>query len=43
MCLTEPQAGSDLSLLRSRAEPLGDGSYAVSGNKLFISGGGDTT
>lgn len=39
MCLTEPQAGSDLSLLRSRAEPLGDGSYAVSGNKLFISGG----
>ncbi|POG10945.1 acyl-CoA dehydrogenase [Pseudomonas putida] len=39
MCLTEPQAGSDLSLLRSRAEPLGDGSYAVTGNKLFISGG----
>ncbi|WP_349975034.1 acyl-CoA dehydrogenase family protein [Pseudomonas sp. WHRI 8519] len=39
MCLTEPHAGSDLSLLRSRAEPLGDGSYAVSGNKLFISGG----
>lgn len=39
MCLTEPQAGSDLSLLRSRAEPLGDGSHAVTGNKLFISGG----
>lgn len=39
MCLTEPQAGSDLSLLRSRAEPRGDGSYAVTGNKLFISGG----
>ena len=39
MCLTEPQAGSDLSLLRSRAEPLDDGSYAVTGNKLFISGG----
>ena len=39
MCLTEPQAGSDLGLLRCRAEPLGDGMYAVSGNKLFISGG----
>ena len=39
MCLTEPQAGSDLGLLRSRAEPRGDGSYAISGNKIFISGG----
>ena len=39
MCLTEPQAGSDLGLLRSRAEPQPDGSYAVSGNKIFISGG----
>lgn len=39
MCLTEPQAGSDLGLLRSRAEPLDDGSYAISGNKIFISGG----
>lgn len=39
MCLTEPQAGSDLSLLRCRAEPLGDGRYAITGNKLFISGG----
>ncbi|WP_110972406.1 acyl-CoA dehydrogenase [Pseudomonas huaxiensis] len=39
MCLTEPQAGSDIGLLRSRAEPLADGSYSVSGNKLFISGG----
>lgn len=39
MCLTEPQAGSDVGLLRCRAEPLDDGSYAVSGNKLFISGG----
>ena len=39
MCLTEPQAGSDVGLLRCRAEPLGDGSYAISGSKLFISGG----
>lgn len=39
MCLTEPQAGSDVGLLRCRAEPLSDGSYQVSGNKLFISGG----
>ena len=39
MCLTEPQAGSDVGLLRCRAEPLGDGSYALSGSKLFISGG----
>ena len=39
MCLTEPQAGSDVGLLRCRAEPRGDGSYQVSGNKLFISGG----
>lgn len=39
MCLTEPQAGSDVGLLRCRAEPQGDGRYAVSGSKLFISGG----
>lgn len=39
MCLTEPQAGSDLGLLRSRAEPAGDGRYAISGAKIFISGG----
>ena len=39
MCLTEPQAGSDVGLLRCRAEPLGDGSYRLSGSKLFISGG----
>lgn len=39
MCLTEPQAGSDIGLLRTHAQPLEDGSYAVSGNKLFISGG----
>ncbi|BAU77110.1 acyl-CoA dehydrogenase C-terminal domain-containing protein [Metapseudomonas furukawaii] len=39
MCLTEPQAGTDLALLRSRAEPLADGSFKVSGSKIFISGG----
>ncbi|SDJ34819.1 acyl-CoA dehydrogenase C-terminal domain-containing protein [Pseudomonas indica] len=39
MCLTEPQAGTDLALLRTRAEPQVDGSYKVSGSKIFISGG----
>ena len=39
MCLTEPQAGTDLALLRTRAEPQADGSYKVTGNKIFISGG----
>jgi len=39
MCLTEPQAGSDLGLLKTRAEPNGDGSYSVSGTKIFISAG----
>jgi alkylation response protein AidB-like acyl-CoA dehydrogenase len=39
MCLTEPQAGSDVGLIRTRAEPQADGSYAVSGVKIFISGG----
>jgi 3-(methylsulfanyl)propanoyl-CoA dehydrogenase len=39
MCLTEPQAGSDLGLLKTRAEPNGDGSYRVSGTKIFISAG----
>ncbi|HMO45146.1 MAG TPA: acyl-CoA dehydrogenase family protein [Rubrivivax sp.] len=39
MNLTEPQAGSDLGLLRSKAEPQPDGSYRLSGSKIFISGG----
>ncbi|QPR32861.1 acyl-CoA dehydrogenase [Delftia acidovorans] len=39
MCLTEPQAGSDLGLLRSQARPRGDGSYRLDGSKIFISGG----
>ncbi|TXT28523.1 MAG: acyl-CoA dehydrogenase, partial [Rhodocyclaceae bacterium] len=36
MNLTEPQAGSDLALIRSRAEPQADGSYRVFGQKIFI-------
>jgi len=39
MCLTEPQAGSDVGLLRCRAEPQADGTYRLTGSKLFISGG----
>ncbi|MDH4480135.1 MAG: acyl-CoA dehydrogenase family protein [Rhodoferax sp.] len=39
MCLTEPHAGSDLGLARTKAVLQGDGSYALSGSKIFISGG----
>jgi len=39
MNLTEPQAGSDLALLRSRAEPQADGSYRIFGQKIFITYG----
>jgi acyl-CoA dehydrogenase len=39
MNLTEPQAGSDMGALRSRAEPLGDGRYAITGQKIYISWG----
>jgi alkylation response protein AidB-like acyl-CoA dehydrogenase len=39
MNLTEPQAGSDVGAVRTRAEPLGDGSFAVTGQKIFISWG----
>jgi len=39
MCLTEPQAGSDLGLVRTKAVPRDDGSYQISGTKIFISGG----
>jgi alkylation response protein AidB-like acyl-CoA dehydrogenase len=39
MNLTEPHCGTDLGLLRTRAEPQADGSYAVSGTKIFISAG----
>ncbi len=39
MNLTEPQAGSDLAAIRTRAEPLGDGRYALHGQKIFITWG----
>jgi len=39
MNLTEPQAGSDLGPVRSKAEPAADGSYRITGSKIFISGG----
>ena len=39
MCLTEPQCGTDLGLIRTRATPQADGSYALSGTKIWITGG----
>lgn len=39
MNLTEPHAGTDLGMLRTRAEPNGDGSFAITGTKIFISSG----
>ncbi|RLA21221.1 MAG: acyl-CoA dehydrogenase, partial [Gammaproteobacteria bacterium] len=39
MCLTEPQAGSDLSQVRTKAADNGDGSYAIEGTKIFITAG----
>jgi 3-(methylthio)propanoyl-CoA dehydrogenase len=39
MNLTEPQAGSDLALVRTRAEPVGDGSYKIFGTKIYITYG----
>ncbi|HBK06877.1 MAG TPA: acyl-CoA dehydrogenase [Acetobacteraceae bacterium] len=39
MCLTEAHCGTDLGMLRTRAVPVGDGSYTVSGSKIFISAG----
>lgn len=39
MCLTESHAGSDLGIIRSKAEPNEDGSYAITGEKIFISAG----
>ncbi|CAG8869924.1 3-methylmercaptopropionyl-CoA dehydrogenase [Pseudomonas fluorescens] len=39
MCLTEPHAGTDLGIIRTRAQPQADGSYKVTGTKIFITGG----
>ena len=39
MDLTEPQAGSDLGVVRTKAEPLGNGRYAITGTKIFITAG----
>ena len=39
MCLTEAHAGSDLGIIRTKAIPQEDGSYSITGNKIFITGG----
>jgi alkylation response protein AidB-like acyl-CoA dehydrogenase len=39
MCLTEPHCGTDLGMLRTKAEPQADGSYKLTGEKIFISSG----
>jgi len=39
MCLTEPHAGTDLGIIRTKAVPAGDGAYQVTGTKIFISAG----
>ena len=39
MCLTEPHCGTDLGLLRTKAEPQADGTYKINGAKIFISAG----
>ena len=39
MCLTEPHCGTDLGLLRAKAEPQADGSHRITGQKIFISSG----
>ena len=39
MCLTEAHCGTDLGLMRTKAEPQADGSYKLTGNKIFISAG----
>jgi 3-(methylsulfanyl)propanoyl-CoA dehydrogenase len=39
MCLTEPQCGTDLGILKTRAEPRDGGSYSITGTKIFISSG----
>jgi hypothetical protein len=39
MCLTEPHAGTDLGIIKTKAVPNADGSYAITGTKIFITGG----
>ena len=39
MCLTEPHAGTDLGIIKTRAVPNDDGSYSITGTKIFITGG----
>ncbi len=39
MCLTEPHCGTDLGLMRTKAEPQADGTYKITGTKIFISAG----
>jgi alkylation response protein AidB-like acyl-CoA dehydrogenase len=39
MCLTEPQCGTDLGMIRTKAKPNDDGSYAIEGTKIWITGG----
>jgi len=39
MCLTEPHCGTDLGLIKTRAEPIADGKYAITGTKIFITAG----
>lgn len=39
MCLTEPHAGTDLGIIKTKAEPNEDGSYRITGTKIFITGG----
>ena len=39
MCLTEPHCGTDLGMMRTKAEPQADGTYKITGNKIFISAG----
>ncbi|WP_417810259.1 acyl-CoA dehydrogenase C-terminal domain-containing protein [Thalassospira alkalitolerans] len=39
MCLTEPHCGTDLGIIKTKADPLADGSYSITGTKIFISAG----
>jgi alkylation response protein AidB-like acyl-CoA dehydrogenase len=39
MCLTEPHAGTDLGIIKTKAEPNSDGTYNITGTKIFITGG----